>query len=148
MPNDDQKQIVVLIVEDEPLVRMFAGDVLKFDGDFRVVTAINADEASNILYIRRDIKALITNVNIPGSIDGLALAHVSRAQRPDLAIIVTSGVDLTGPLPAEARFLAKPYAPIQLVGMVREMLSLPAKPLEPPPSSHSDEAGIEGTPLG
>ncbi|WP_210247632.1 response regulator [Salinarimonas soli] len=120
--TDDQKPAVVLLVEDEALVRMFADEVLVEDGGFRVISAANADEAIAILRVRTDVRVLFTDVNMPGSMDGLALAHAVHVGWPDVAIVVTSGLNLTGPLPPGARFLTKPYAPLALVDTIRTLI--------------------------
>ena len=122
MMPDDQKPAVVLLVEDEALVRMFADEVLAEDGGFKVIATANADEAITILRVRTDVRVLFTDVNMPGSMDGLRLAHAVHAQWPGIAILVTSGLGLAGPLPPGARYLAKPYPPLVLVETIRALL--------------------------
>jgi CheY-like chemotaxis protein len=131
--TDDQKPAVVLLVEDEALVRMFADEVLTEDGGFKVIATANADEAITILRVRTDVRVLFTDVNMPGSMDGLRLAHAVHAQWPDIGIVVTSGLGLPGPLPPGARFLSKPYPPLILVETIRELLGdRPARPIVVP----------------
>jgi CheY-like chemotaxis protein len=101
---------VVLVVEDEPLQRMMAVDLV-LDAGFDVVEAWSADEAVSILESRSDIRILFTDVDMPGSMDGLKLAAAIRDRWPPIEIIVTSGhirmpdVDL----PDRSVFFAKPY---------------------------------------
>ncbi len=82
--------VVVLVVEDEPLVRMFAVDLLEDDG-FTVIEATNADEALALLRTRPDVQVLFTDVNMPGSLDGLALARHVATSCPHLTVLIASG---------------------------------------------------------
>ena len=106
------KATAVLIVEDEPLVRFCAVQTVEEAG-FAVIEAANADEAIAILESRRDIRVVFTDIHMPGSMDGLKLAHAVRDRWPPIKIIVTSGRDRIGPrdLPDGGRFFAKPYDP-------------------------------------
>ena len=81
---------VVLIVEDELLVRMDAVEVIEADG-FEVVEAKNADDAIAILEQRNDISLIFTDIDMPGSMDGLKLAHFVKDRWPPIKIIATSG---------------------------------------------------------
>jgi CheY-like chemotaxis protein len=111
----------VLIVEDEPLVRAGAVSAIEAEG-FEVIEAANADEAVRILESRGDIRAVFTDIQMPGSMDGLKLAHAVRNRWPPIKIIVTSGRErLTAhDLPEGGRFLAKPYLPSQITNTLRE----------------------------
>ena len=101
---------VVLIVEDEILLRMNAIDMIKEAG-FEAVEAGNADEAIVMLESRTDIRVVFTDIQMPGSMDGLKLAAAVRGRWPPIKIIATSGhyVMREGDLPAGGGFLAKPY---------------------------------------
>jgi CheY-like chemotaxis protein len=103
---------VVLVVEDEALVRTSTVEHLE-DAGFTAISASNADEAISILESRNDIRAVFTDVQMPGSIDGLRLARIVRGRWPPVALLVTSGQVEIGAadLPDGARFLAKPYRP-------------------------------------
>ena len=81
---------VVLIVEDEPLVRVGACNMIE-DAGFEVIEAASADEAIRILESRSDIRVVFTDVHMPGTMDGLRLAHAVRGRWPPIKIIVTSG---------------------------------------------------------
>jgi CheY-like chemotaxis protein len=81
---------VVLIVEDEFLLRMDAVDMIAAAG-FEVVEAINADDAIEILESRPDITAVFTDIQMPGTMDGLKLARAVRGRWPPVKIIATSG---------------------------------------------------------
>ena len=84
------KPTAVLIVEDEPLVRFCAVQTVEEAG-FDVIEAANADEAIAILESRQDIRVVFTDIHMPGSMDGLKLAHAVRDRWPPIKIIVTSG---------------------------------------------------------
>jgi CheY-like chemotaxis protein len=117
---------VVLIVEDEFLLRMDAVDMIEGAG-YEVVEAANADEAIKILEARRDITVVFTDIQMPGSIDGLKLARAVRGRWPPIKIVATSGhvgVAETD-LPEGGRFLPKPYSPVQVAGVLRELVSGP-----------------------
>lgn len=81
---------VVLVVEDETLIRTCAVEMVEAAG-FQAIAAADADEAIEILESRNDIRAVFTDVQMPGSMDGLRLAHVVRSRWPPVALIVTSG---------------------------------------------------------
>ena len=81
---------VVLVVEDEGLIRSTAIDMVEAAG-FEAIAASDADEAIRILESRNDIRAVFTDVQVPGSMDGLRLARVVRNRWPPVALIVTSG---------------------------------------------------------
>jgi CheY-like chemotaxis protein len=110
----------VLIVEDEPLVRLCAVETVEAAG-FTVIEAANADEAIRILESRRDIRVVFTDIHMPGSMDGLKLAHAVRDRWPPIKIIVTSGRQSVAEreLPAGGRFFAKPYDPAQIQDALR-----------------------------
>jgi CheY-like chemotaxis protein len=116
------KRPVVLIVEDEFLLRMEAVNTIAAAG-FEVVEAANADEAIEILESRRDITVIFTDIQMPGSMDGLKLARAVRGRWPPIKIIATSGHAhvLETDLPEGGRFLAKPYSPIQVTGVLRDL---------------------------
>ena len=118
------KRPVVLIVEDEALLRMDAVDMIAAAG-FEAVEAANADEAIDILEARPDIAVVFTDIQMPGSMDGLKLARAVRGRWPPIKIVATSGLVNVREtdLPEGGRFLPKPYSPMQVAGMLREMTS-------------------------
>ena len=119
----DSKRVVV-VAEDELLVRMFACAILTGAG-YDVVEAKHAEEALAVLEDRApDVHALFTDVHMPGSMDGLALAHLTLLRWPWLALLIASGRARPDPehLPRGSRFLPKPYEPHHLIGHLREML--------------------------
>src|SRR3954451_1940126 len=116
------KRPVVLIVEDEFLLRMNAVDVIAAAG-FEAIEAANADEAIAILENRRDITVVFTDIQMPGSMDGLKLARAVRGRWPPIKIIATSSHASVAEtdLPEGGRFLPKPYSPGQVAGVLREL---------------------------
>jgi CheY-like chemotaxis protein len=112
---------VVLIVEDEFLLRMDAVDMITAAG-FEVIEAANADDAIEILEARQDITVVFTDIQMPGSMDGLKLARAVRGRWPPIKIIATSGLNVgETDLPEGGRFLRKPYSPAQVAGVLREL---------------------------
>ena len=102
-------QSTILLVEDEPLVRLFVSDLLQ-DADFKVVEASNAAEARVILEAGLPVSVLLTDVEMPGTWNGYELAHWVHESWPGIQILVTSGRQWPeeGDLPPGAAFLAKP----------------------------------------
>ena len=119
--GDGSKAPAVLIVEDESLVRLGAVRSIE-DAGFEVIEAANADEAIRILENRSDIRVVFTDIHMPGSMDGLKLAHAVRNRWPPIKIIVTSGRGqvIEQDLPEGGRFIAKPYEPTQITDTIRE----------------------------
>ena len=117
-----RKKPVVLVVEDELLIRTDAVDMLR-DAGFDVIEAVNADKAIMILEGGSTIDVVFTDIQMPGSMDGLKLAAAVRNRWPPIKIVATSGVLKVGEddLPAGSRFLPKPYSPSQIVVTLREL---------------------------
>jgi CheY-like chemotaxis protein len=113
---------VIMIVEDEYLVRMNAAAMMEEAG-FDVLEAGNADEAIRLLESNPDISIVFTDIEMPGSMNGLKLAHAVTGRWPPIRIIATSGRFKVndGDLPAGGRFLPKHYSAGQILGALREM---------------------------
>jgi CheY-like chemotaxis protein len=114
---------VVLVVEDDHLLRLDAADMIA-DAGFEVVEAANADEAIAILESRNDITVVFTDIQMPGSMDGLKLARAVRGRWPPIKIITTSGqriIEETD-LPEGGRFLPKPYNSVQVSSVLHEVM--------------------------
>jgi CheY-like chemotaxis protein len=116
----EAKRPVVLVVEDELLVRMDAADMVRHAG-FDVVEAENAEEAIDILESRSDIALVFTDIQMPGSMDGLKLAAAVRDRWPPIKIVATSGLPNVSEadLPAGSRFLTKPYVGPEITEALR-----------------------------
>jgi len=113
---------VVLVVEDEFLLRMDSVEILEDEG-FEVVPAANADEAIAVLSARSDIHLVFTDIQMPGSMDGLKLARFVRNRWPPIKIVATSGYVRAGAddLPTGSVFLPKPYSGAELVSTLRHL---------------------------
>lgn len=104
-------QTTILVIEDEPLIRMTVADDLQ-DAGFRVLEAGNADEGLRLLDKDPSIRAIFTDIDMPGELEGLKPAWIVRDRWPPIEIVITSGhrkVDITD-MPERAVFFAKPYA--------------------------------------
>jgi two-component system, response regulator PdtaR len=122
LAKSETKRPVVLIVEDEFLIRMDAVDMVRSAG-FEVVEAENADEAILILEARFDITVVFTDIQMPGSMDGLKLAAAIRGRWPPIKIVATSGLlnIKKEDLPPGSRYLPKPYSAAQITEALREL---------------------------
>jgi CheY-like chemotaxis protein len=115
---------VILVVEDEALVRFAAVGMLE-DAGFRMIEAVNGDQALELLTANSDVQLLFTDITMPGAIDGLALVREVRDRWPHIAIMVVSAkqVPYAEELPAGSRFEQKPYSPDTVVRHARELTS-------------------------
>ena len=123
MQPNARKRPVVLIVEDEYLVRTGTRDAVETAG-FDVLEAGDADEAIAILTARNDVSLIFTDVHMPGSMDGLKLVHFVRDRWPPVKIVATSGrVRITdSDLPEGGRFLPKPYSAGEITATLHELI--------------------------
>jgi two-component system, response regulator PdtaR len=103
---------VVLVVEDDLLLRMLAVEVVEEAG-FIAIEARDADEAVVLLESLTDITLLFTDINMPGSMDGLKLAHAVRDRWPPMKILIVSGQQRlqSSDLPSNSCFFGKPRRP-------------------------------------
>ena len=124
------EKAVILVVEDEALIRMEAVQMLEEAG-FVAVEASNADDAMRILddamrilELRCDIRAIFTDINMPGTIDGMRLARLVRGRWPPIHLILTSGRVFPNEeeFPANGRFIRKPYEAGHVIAMIRNLL--------------------------
>ena len=115
---------VVLVVEDSPLILMGALDLVTTAG-FEGIGATSADEAIAILEVRADIHLVFTDVEMPGSIDGVKLAHYIRNRWPPIHLIVASGRTILeeSQLPTGSKFFSKPYDNNTIVEEMSRMLA-------------------------
>jgi CheY-like chemotaxis protein len=114
---------VVLVVEDEMLLRMRAVDMVE-DAGYTSVEAVDADEAVAILESRSDIALLLTDIQMPGSMDGLKLAHWVHERWPPIKIILVSGqLKLAAfEIPADSRFFGKPLEAGEMIAEMQKMI--------------------------
>jgi len=115
-------QVVVLVVEDDAIVRMLAADMVEEAG-FAALEAENADEAVRVLESRPDIRIVFSDIDMPGSMDGLRLAVAVRGRWPPIEVVLTSGhrAVSVGDLPDRCVFIPKPYEPKRLVATLRRL---------------------------
>ena len=117
-------QMVVLVVDDELFARLFAVQIFLDEG-LVVLEASDAEEAIRLLEDNDDISVLFTDISMPGSQDGLDLVRYARSLRPEVGIVVTSGLGepSADQLPAGGRFLPKPYSAHTLMKVTRELIA-------------------------
>jgi CheY-like chemotaxis protein len=116
--------ISVLVVEDEPVVRLNMCLHLEEQG-FDVEEAGNADEAITVLNARSDIQVMFTDIDMPGSMDGLKLSAFVRDRWPPVRIVVTSGkrlIEVTD-LPDGSVFFAKPYSLVDVADSIVRLVA-------------------------
>ncbi len=118
-------QLIILVVEDEPIIRMGAVTILE-DAGYLVLEAANADAATRILESRTDIQGVFTDINMPGTIDGLKLVKAIQSRWPSIRLVLTSGKVFPNAqdLPTNSRFLVKPYDSSDLVTALQELAAL------------------------
>jgi CheY-like chemotaxis protein len=119
-----QNRKTVLIVEDDPLIRMDAVDMASHEG-FIVFEAGNADHAIAILEAHTEIRLVFTDIEMPGSMDGLKLADYVRRRWPPIKLIVASGKvprDKTA-LPEGGLFFSKPYTHAEILTAMHTLLA-------------------------
>ena len=118
------RKAVVLVVEDSPLIRMGAVDLVVAAG-FEALEASDAGEAIRILEARPDIHIVFTDVGMPGTMDGIKLSHYIRSRWPPVKLIVVSGKTVVAEshLPVGARFFFKPYDDSTIVEAMTGMLA-------------------------
>ena len=113
---------VVLVVEDDFLLRLDAVDIVRNAG-FEAIEAANADQAIAIIEADPDIHIVFTDVQMPGTMDGLRLARFIRDRWPPIKIVATSGRlrVVEEDLPKGSIFVPKPYSPEQIIRTFRQL---------------------------
>ncbi|NTJ11226.1 response regulator [Rhizobium lusitanum] len=114
---------VILVVEDSALIRMGAVDLVRSAG-YEALEASNADEAIRILESRADIDLVFTDVEMPGTMDGIKLSHYIRSRWPPVKLIVASGRAILkeSSLPEGSQFFSKPYGDHAIANAIARML--------------------------
>jgi CheY-like chemotaxis protein len=120
--NEAVRRPVVLVAEDDALIRMGAADQLELDG-YEVLEAANAGEALAMIQVRPEVKVLFTDIDMPGELDGMELAELVHQRWPEVLLLVTSGRQSLsdGDVPDDGMFVAKPYAGEKLSGALKEL---------------------------
>jgi CheY-like chemotaxis protein len=124
VPDLSRSPAVVLVVEDEMMLRMRAVDMVEDAAGYTPVEALDTDEAVAILESRSDIVLIYTDIQLPGSMDGLGPAHTVHKRWPAIKIILVSG-QLNPPsidLPPCSRFFGKPLQAWQIIAQIRSMI--------------------------
>ena len=118
-----QPLVRILVIDDEPIVRLDAREILEGAG-YVVTEAASADEAMPLLADGETTEAILTDINMPGSLDGLELARMVDGLMPEIAIVIMSGKQLPRreDLPLKATFVAKPFSASMLLQRVAEAL--------------------------
>jgi len=113
--------MVILTVEDELFISEYLKGILESDGH-RVLATYDADEAIEVLESVRDVELVITDIDMPGSMDGLRLAAVIRDRWPPIHLIVVTGLTPPSPseLPSGSLFVAKPYRAAEIISGVHQ----------------------------
>jgi two-component sensor histidine kinase len=137
-------QTNVLVVEDEMVLRMRAVDIVE-DAGFTAVQAVNADEALRILEGRSDIALLFSDIQMPGSMDGLKLAHAVHDRWPSIKIILASGQVkvLDADKPTDSRFFGKPIEAKQMIAELQGMVGAGALKIFPHPIPDLDDQPVK-----
>ncbi|MEP6567108.1 MAG: response regulator [Mesorhizobium sp.] len=119
------RKAVILIVEDSAIIRMGAVDLVSSAG-YQALEASNAEEAIRLLEARSDIDLVFTDVGMPGTMDGIKLAHYIRNRWPPVKLIVASGRTIIeeSQLPEGSRFFPKPYSESTIVEEMRRMVQI------------------------
>jgi CheY-like chemotaxis protein len=115
---------IALVVDDEPLILMDTADIVSSAG-YHVIEARNADEAFDLLAKYASLKLLMTDIQMPGEMDGLGLARYVGEHWPNVHVVVASGAvaPKDGELPKGARFLGKPLDQALVIETLRELES-------------------------
>jgi len=111
----------VLVVEDEPIIRMNAVAMIEEAG-YDVIEASNADDAILLLETRPEIRVVFSDIEMPGSMNGLNLIHAVRRRWPRVVLILASGriSPLVGEMPSETVLLRKPCAEHDIINVIRK----------------------------
>jgi two-component sensor histidine kinase/CheY-like chemotaxis protein len=125
----------VLVVEDEMVLRMRAVDIVE-DAGFTAVEAVNAAEALSILESRSDISLLFSDIQMPGTMDGLKLAHAVHDRWPSIKIILVSGKIESSDIdkPADSRFFRKPLEVDRIIAELQQMVGVGVLKIVPGPA--------------
>jgi len=123
-PKDNHSKPVVLIAEDEPLLRLHAADLLEERG-CEVVEAEDATAALRVMEDRPDVRLLFTDIQMPGRFDGMDLARQVHARWPHVLLVITSGRirPRTSEIPDHGRFVAKPYGASELLSQIDDLMN-------------------------
>jgi CheY-like chemotaxis protein len=120
MAGDDTRKTIVLVVEDEPILRMSVVDLIE-DAGFETVEAANSKQAIQVLESRSDVSVILSDIDMPPGIDGMALVAMVRDRWPPIAIILVSGQMASDDIkiPEGGVFFSKPYRSTDVVAALK-----------------------------
>jgi DNA-binding NtrC family response regulator len=116
------KKPVVLVVEDESIIRMETVQMIKVVG-YVVIDACDTNDAMAILEARHDVCAVFTEIRVPGHLDGMGLARAIAERWPLVRLMLTSSVSKVDDFPADWHYVPKPYASAQIVAALRALFA-------------------------
>ncbi len=119
--NAVETRSAILVAEDEVLIRLEIAEQLRGAG-YTVIEAANAHEALELLHHSAEVKLLVSDIQMPGSIDGVALARVVRAEFPAIKIILASGHFPAAGGAEHDGFFRKPFDVAELVKHIRKLI--------------------------
>jgi CheY-like chemotaxis protein len=119
--NEPKIRTTILVVDDEVLVRMMIADQLRSAG-YTVVEASNAQEALDVLHHSFDVKLVLSDIRMPGSMDGADFARLVRSEYPLVKIVLTSGDLATVDRAEHDGFFAKPYDVSKILAHIETLL--------------------------
>jgi len=114
----------ILVVEDEVMIRMLMSDVLRDEG-YLVIEAANGDEGKDLLMSGHDIDLIVTDVRMPGQIDGVELAAIAKRLEPERPVVVVSGHLPPAAANSADEFIAKPYLPSTFLQVILKLIGPP-----------------------
>jgi CheY-like chemotaxis protein len=120
-PEEAETRCTILVVEDEVLVRMMIADQLR-DAGYTVVEAAGADEALNVLAHVFDVKLVLSDIQMPGSMDGVEMARMVRSAYPTMKIVLTSGHSAAVNAAEHDGFFPKPYDAAKIISHIGTLL--------------------------
>jgi CheY-like chemotaxis protein len=120
-PAPQRRPPTLLVVDDEVVVRLCLAEAIR-DAGYLVLEAANADEALAILQGAGPVDLMVTDVQMPGSMDGLGLAALARIRAPDLKLVLVSAAAVEAGELADA-FFPKPYRLGGVLGEVQRLLA-------------------------
>jgi CheY-like chemotaxis protein len=126
--HPDRQEPIALVVDDEPLIRMDACDIIA-DAGYRVVEAATADQAFAYLQDHPSLQLVFTDVQMPGEMSGFGLARRVAERWPHICVVVASGAaqPQPGQLPETARFIRKPFTQQVVLETLDEICPLPVR---------------------
>lgn len=118
------QRIPILIVDDEAIIRFDLVDFFE-DAGFEVFDAEDADGAIALLEANSGIRIVLTDIQMPGSMDGVNLAHYIRDRYPPTLLVISSGnvKPTSQELPSDAIFVSKPFDPRQILTVIRRAIT-------------------------